>query len=158
MPNARNDRDDGEHAQEKDECVEVHPRRSLGQARLTDRCDRRQHGGEHHGADGPDDPQDEVPNHGQRHHLALFQPQGGEGAVVLALHDALAGQRLADDKEPDQRSQDRQYPPPDGLRMDRRLDRCVLLLETLETFQPVRAQRIDISVQSRKVGRAVTEV
>ncbi len=49
--------------------------------------------------------------------------EGHQGRMFLALDGALAGQSLANDRQPDERGERGEDPPPDGLRVDGRLDR-----------------------------------
>ncbi len=54
---------------------------------------------------------------------AAIHADGDQGRIVLALDGALAGQGLADDRQPDERGERGEDPPPDGLGMDGGLDR-----------------------------------
>ena len=98
------------------------PGRVLGDARLAERSDRREHGGDRHRADGTDQPHHQGLRHAERHQLTPIGAEGRHRRVVLALDDALAGQCLADDRQSDQSGERSQDPPPDGLGMDGCLD------------------------------------
>lgn len=78
--------------------------------------------------------------------------------MVLALDVALPGQRLADDGQADERRQRGQNPPPDGLGMDRRLDRRgdAVLARVADTPRS-QVQRLDLMVQPDEISRAMTE-
>ena len=69
--------------------------------------------------------------------------EGGQGGVVLALDPALPSQRLADDEKADQRGEDGQDPPPDGLGMDPSLDGGIHC-SALESRHAGAAQRGDV--------------
>src|ERR1700728_579467 len=87
--------------------------------RLTERRNRGQGGGDHHGAKSAGERNHQVPRHGERHKLSPIGAYSGHRRIVLALDDALAGDCLPDDRQPDQRGKDRQDPPSDGLRRGR---------------------------------------
>ena len=76
--------------------------------------------------------------------------------MVLALDGALAGQGLAHDRQPDERGERGEDPPPDGLRVDGRLDRgggSVLARGTDTAHAQV--QSVGLLVELGDAGRTV---
>ncbi len=65
----------------------------------------------------------QIPRHAEHHEVAPWEAQRHQGGVRLALDDALATERLADDGQSDQCGEGGEHPPSHGLWVDRCRDR-----------------------------------
>ena len=119
----QDDHHGGQRAEQEHERVERDSGGVLGQPGLAEGCDGGQQRGDHDGAHGAGQAHHQVPCHVESEELPAGHADGDQGRVVLALDGALAGQGLAHDRQPDQRGERSEDPPPDGLRVDGPLDR-----------------------------------
>ena len=81
------------------EPVEGQTGGGLGQAGLAHRSERRQGEGDDDGAGPTGQRHHHVPRRAEHHELAPGQTQGRQRGVLLALHHALATERLAYDRQ-----------------------------------------------------------
>ena len=123
MPSARTTITVASAAEQEHERVELDSGGVLGQSGLAEGCDGGQRKGEHDGAHCAGQAHHQVPCHIECEELPAGHADGDQGRVVLALDGALAGQGLAHDRQPDQRGERSEDPPPDGLWVDGPLDR-----------------------------------
>ena len=73
---------------------------------------------------------DKVPRHAERDELPAIRAEGSHRRKVAALDETLAGKGLCYHRQSGQRGEHGQDPPPDGLGMDRSLDRRSLRVFT----------------------------
>ncbi len=152
------DRHGGQRSEQEHERVECDAGGVLGQSCLAERCDGGQRRGDHDRAHSAGQAHQQVPCHVDFKELPAGHAHSDQRGMVLALHIALAGQRLAHDRQPDERRERRQDPPPDGLRVDGRLDRGgrSVLARGADTACP-QVQSVGLFVEPGDAGRTVAK-
>ena len=95
----------GKRTDRQHERVEFDPSRTLGQTGLAERSNRGEKGGNHHRPESADEPDHKIACTPEQDQLTPLDPEGNKRREVFALGCALAGKRLTNDRQSDQRGQ-----------------------------------------------------